>query len=100
MQVSLKYGIEVQTPELVINALGYIYLQAKDFDKAIATFKTNVERYPGSANVHDSLGEAYEKHGAPEQAANSYKKAVSLGEKRGDVNLPVYLTNLERVSKK
>ena len=57
MQISLRYGIEVQTPELAINALGYGYLQAEDFDKAIATFKTNVERYPGSANVHDSLGE-------------------------------------------
>ncbi len=100
MQVSLRYGIDVQTPEAVINALGYGYLQAEDFDKAIATFKTNVERYPGSANVHDSLGEAYENHGDPEQAAASYQKAVSLGEKNGDVNVPVYKTNLERVSKK
>jgi len=100
MKISLRYGLDVQTPELVINALGYRYLQAEDFDKAIATFKTNVERYPGSANVHDSLGEAYEKYGKPDQAANNYEKAVSLGEKSGDVNLPVYKTNLERVSKK
>ena len=100
MEISLRYGIKVQTPELVINALGYGYLQAEDFDKAIATFKTNVERYPGSANVYDSLGEAYEKHGLPEQAANNYEKAVNLGEKNGDVSLPVYKTNLERVSKK
>jgi predicted alpha/beta superfamily hydrolase len=100
MMVSLKYGIEVATPELVINALGYRYLQAEDYKKAIATFKKNVERYPGSANVYDSLGEAYENNGEPEKAAKSYKKAVSLGEKNGDANLPVYKTNLERVSKK
>jgi hypothetical protein len=100
MKVSLKYGIKVVTPELVINALGYRYLQAEDYEKAIATFKKNVERYPGSANVYDSLGEAYENHGKPEQAAKSYKKAVSLGEKSGDANLAVYKTNLERVSKK
>jgi tetratricopeptide (TPR) repeat protein len=99
-QISLRYGIEIQTPELVINALGYNYLQAEDYDKAIASFKTNVERYPGSANVYDSLGEAYENLGKPEQAAKSYEKAVRLGEKSGDVNLPVYKTNLERVSKK
>ncbi|MCP4313984.1 MAG: hypothetical protein GY790_22240, partial [Bacteroidetes bacterium] len=98
-QISQRYGIEVQSPELVINALGYRYLQAEDFDTAIATFKANVERYPGSANVHDSLGEAYENNGNPEQAAISYKKAVSLGEKNGDANLPVYKTNLERVSR-
>jgi len=100
MKVSLKYGIEVVTPELVINALGYRYLQAEDYEKAIATFKKNVERYPGSANVYDSLGEAYENYGKPEKAAKSYKKAVSLGEKNGDANLAVYKTNLERVSKK
>jgi predicted alpha/beta superfamily hydrolase len=100
MQISKRYGIEVHTPEAVINVLGYGYLQAEDFDKAIATFKTNVERYPGSTNVYDSLGEAYENHGDSEQAAKSYKKAVSLGEKNGDANLPVYKTNLKRVSKK
>jgi len=100
MKVSRKYGIEVVTPELVINALGYRYLQAEEYEKAIATFKKNVERYPGSANVYDSLGEAYENYGKPEKAAKSYKQAVSLGEKSGDPNLAVYKTNLERVSKK
>ena len=100
MKVSLKYGIEVVTPELVINALGYRCLQAEDYKKAIATFKKNVERYPGSANVYDSLGEAYENYGKTEKAAKSYKHAVSLGEKSGDANLAVYKTNLERVSKK
>jgi tetratricopeptide (TPR) repeat protein len=100
VMVSLKYGVEVVTPELVINALGYRKLQAEDYKKAIAAFKKNVERYPGSANVYDSLGEAYENNGEPEKAAKSYKKAVSLGEKNGDANLPVYKTNLERVSKK
>jgi tetratricopeptide (TPR) repeat protein len=100
MKISLRYGTDIQTPELVINALGYRYLQAEDYDKAIAAFKTNVERYPGSANVYDSLGEAYENHGKPEKAAKSYEKAVRLGEKSGDVNLPVYKTNLARVSKK
>jgi len=100
LKVSKKYGIEVATPELVINALGYNYLQTKEYEKAIATFKTNVERYPGSANVYDSLGEAYENDGKPDQAAQNYQKAVSLGEKNGDANLAVYKTNLERVSKK
>jgi len=99
-QISIRYGIKVKTPELVINALGYRYLQAEDFEKAIATFKTNVERYPGSANVYDSLGEAYENKGDSEQAAKNYQKAVELGEKNGDANLPVFKTNLERVSEK
>jgi len=98
-KVSVKYGIEVASPELIINALGYRYLQANDYEKAIATFKKNVERYPGSANVFDSQGEAYENNGEAELAAKSYEKAVKLGQKNGDPNLPVYKTNLERVSK-
>ena len=59
-----------------------------------------MKRYPKSANVYDSLGEAYENYGKPEQAAESYQKAVSLGEKNGDANLPVYKANLERVNNK
>jgi len=98
-RISNKYGIEVSTPEQVINALGYRYLQARQYEIAIATFQENVERYPGSANVYDSLGEAYENHGKTEMAAQHYQKAVMLGEKNGDRNLSVYKTNLERVSK-
>jgi len=98
-KVSEKYGIEVATPELVINALGYRYLQAEDLENAIATFKQNVERYPGSANVYDSLGEAHENNGETELAAKNYEKAVNLGQKNGDPNLPVYKTNQVRVSK-
>ncbi len=99
-KLSLKYGIEVLTPELVINALGYTYLQAEDYEKAITIFKTNEERHPESANVYDSLGDAYENNGESELAAKNYQKAVKMGEKYGDANLAVYKTNLERVSKK
>ena len=98
--ISKRYGIKVKTPELVINALGYRYLQDGEIDDAILVFKENVERYPKSANVYDSLGEALENKGDLEKAALHYEKAVVLGEKNGDANLSVYKTNLERVSKK
>jgi predicted alpha/beta superfamily hydrolase len=98
--ISKKYGIETATPEQVINALGYRYLQARHYEMAIATFQENVKRYPESANVYDSLGEAYENHEKPDLAKQYYQKAVFLGEKTGNPNLSVYKTNLERVSKK
>ena len=97
--LSKRYGIEVNTPELVINALGYTYLQAGDLESAISVFKRNVARYPESANVYDSLGEAYENQGNTKLAARNYEKAVTLGEKNGDVNQSVYRANLERVSR-
>lgn len=96
--VSQKYGMEVKTPEFVINALGYQYLQRADYDTAIEIFLENVKRYPGSSNVYDSLGEAYENDGNREAAAKYYQKAVTLGEKNNNPNLAIYKTNLERVS--
>lgn len=99
-KISIRYGTAVAAPEFVINALGYNYLQNGEYEVAIKIFKENVKRYPGSANVYDSLGEAYENYGNLEKAAESYQKAVSLGEKNGDANLSVYKANLERVKKK
>ncbi len=99
-KISKKYGIAVVTPEPVINALGYRYLQSGEQEKAITTFKENVKRYPQSANVYDSLGEAYENYGDTDKALKNYQKAVSLGEKKGDANLSVYKVNLESVRNK
>ena len=96
-KISDKYGLEVQAPENLINNLGYYYLQNNNFDTAIIVFKTNIERYPESANVYDSLGEAYEKNNQPELAKQNYTIAVEHGEKLNDPNLPIYKKNLQRV---
>lgn len=95
-KVSSKYGFEIQTPELIINLLGYNYLQQNDMEKAIKVFLENVKRYPASSNVYDSLGEAYENNSQFELAAENYEKACKLGEEQNHVNLPVYRTNLKR----
>jgi Tfp pilus assembly protein PilF len=68
-------------------------------DEAIAVFKTNVERYPTSANVYDSLAEAFEKTGKLDLAKPNYERAVELGSKNKDPNLQQYRMNFERVTK-
>jgi len=45
---------------------------------AIALFKGNVQAYPGSANVHDSLGEAYLENGEIQRAIESYRRALEI----------------------
>jgi transposase InsO family protein len=45
--------------EPALNSLGYDLLVNKKLKEAIQIFRLNVEAYPGSANVYDSLGEAY-----------------------------------------
>jgi dienelactone hydrolase len=46
-------------PESVVNLLGYDHLQKGDTKEAIAIFKLNEIAYPLSANVYDSLADAY-----------------------------------------
>ena len=99
-KLSDKFKYNIPVPELLINQLGYQSLFAERFDEAITIFKTNVERYPESANVYDSLAEAYERSGKLELAAPLYEKAQTLGQKNQDPNLQVYKTNFERVSGK
>jgi predicted alpha/beta superfamily hydrolase len=99
-KLSKKFGYTIPPPENLINQLGYQFLGAGRAEEAIATFKSNVERYPDSANVYDSLAEAYEKGGRMDLAKPLYEKAYTLGQKNNDPNTAVYKTNFDRVSEK
>lgn len=46
--------------------------------EAIAIFKLNVDAYPGSANVYDSLAEAYMNDGDIDLAIKYYKKTLEM----------------------
>ena len=95
-----KFGYSIPTPEALINQIGYQYLLGGNPEEAIATFKTNVERYPNSANVYDSLAEAYEKGGRIELATPLYEKAQSLSRQYNDPNAAIYAANFTRASDK
>jgi tetratricopeptide (TPR) repeat protein len=64
--------------ETEINALGYRLVRAKRIKDAIEVFKLNVEAYPNSANVYDSLAESYLLDGNKTEAVKNYEKAVLL----------------------
>jgi predicted alpha/beta superfamily hydrolase len=96
-EISSKYGMNASTREALINQLGYFHLQKNEIDEAIAVFTENVKRFPGSANVYDSLGEAYERNSQLKPALKNYQKACELGKKAGDPNFPVYEKNMLRV---
>jgi uncharacterized protein len=96
-RLSGKYGYEVAVPEMIANVVGYQTMNRGEVDAAIDIFLANAARYPRSANVWDSLGEAYEKKGEREKARESYAKAVELG--AGDANLETFKANLERLSR-
>jgi tetratricopeptide (TPR) repeat protein len=99
-KLSEKFRYDIATPENLINQMGYQFLFANQPDEAIAVFKANVERYPNSANVYDSLAEAYERGGRFDLAAPLYDKAHVLGEQNNDPNLALYKTNADRANAK
>jgi CubicO group peptidase (beta-lactamase class C family) len=67
--------------ESTLNVLGYFLLQDGKAQDAIAIFQRNVQEYPQSSNVYDSLGEAYMKAGQKDLAIVNYEKSLQLNPK-------------------
>jgi uncharacterized membrane protein len=69
-----------------LNNLGYEFIRANKFKEAVGILKLNVEAYPQSSNVYDSLGEAYMDDGNKPLAIANYQKSIELNPKnRGAV---------------
>jgi len=92
-----KYGIKTELNEAVVNVIGYQLLQAEEIDKAIEVFEYNVDKYPNSSNVYDSIGDGYDAKGKKKKALKNYRKAVELGTIEKSPNLEAYKNNLERL---
>jgi tetratricopeptide (TPR) repeat protein len=67
-----------------MNRVGYRLLERKRFKEAIEVFKLNVEDFPKSANVYDSLGEAYMVSGDKELAIQNYQRSIELNPDNGN----------------
>ncbi len=96
-KLSRKFNYDVVPTEAAVNSFGYMFVGMKKFEKAIKVFSYNVKQYPGSANVYDSLGEAYEKKGDLKSAKINYVKSTQIAEKKMDSRLNTFKANLERV---
>ena len=70
---AVNLGTEAQ-----INTTGYQLLFANKVDEAIKLFKLNVNRYPKSWNVYDSLAEALLKKGDKKGSKKYYEKALKM----------------------
>lgn len=76
--VSKQMGYEVLPPENLVNGLGYGFKRAKLMEKSYACFKLNIENYPNSFNVYDSMGDYYLEKGDKEKAIEYFKKVLAL----------------------
>ena len=83
------------------NTLGYLFLNHENVKEAVEVFKINVEEYPDSWNVYDSLGEAYLVAGKLDKARKLYKKSMVLNpENENGEKMLAKLAELEKNGKK
>jgi hypothetical protein len=64
--------------EARLNRVGYDFVSRGKYREAIAVFSLNVELYPASSNVYDSLGEAYMNAGERQRAIRNYERSLQL----------------------
>jgi CubicO group peptidase (beta-lactamase class C family) len=74
-------NIDTQHEEAVFNQVGYMLLTSGRDSDAVLVFQRNVQNYPQSSNVYDSLGEAYVKVGKKDLAIRNYEKSLELNPK-------------------
>lgn len=65
-------------PEGVVNRLGYAAMGQKNLKLAETYFQMNIDAYPESSNVYDSMGELMLNKGDTVQAVQLYKKSLEL----------------------
>ncbi|HEX7158636.1 MAG TPA: serine hydrolase [Edaphobacter sp.] len=67
--------------EQTLNMVGYRLLYGGREMDGVRVFQKNVELYPQSSNVYDSLGEAYANIGQKDLAITNYEKSLKLDPK-------------------
>jgi len=75
---STQQGSEFLPPEEIVNSLGYQALQSGDTTKALEFFQMNIDMYPKSYNVWDSMAEGLMDKGDFKKAIEYYEKSLAL----------------------
>jgi CubicO group peptidase (beta-lactamase class C family) len=78
-----------------LNNLGYQFMSRRKYDEAVAVFALNVEFFPESWNVYDSLGEAYMNKGEVRLAKENYEHSLRLNPE--NINGAKTLDRLQRM---
>jgi hypothetical protein len=95
-----RFGFTVRPLEGQVNQIAYALLRQDSVAAATRVFERNVERYPESANVYDSLGDAYDAACRWEEARASYERAVRRATETSHPVLATSQANLARVTAK
>lgn len=91
-ELAARQRTDAALGEAEVNSLGYGLLRRTRLADAVRVLRLNAERFPASANAHDSYGEALLASGDTAAATASYRRAAELG---GE-NAAAVLTRLTR----
>jgi uncharacterized protein len=97
--ISDQVGYRMLPPEALVFqfALACMYRQLPE--KAHGFLKLNMENYPNSYNVFDSMGDYYERQGEKSKAIESYEKALKIKEHPQTKDKLIKLINGEKAAK-
>lgn len=76
--ISDHYGYNVLPPEDYINSLAYGFMYNKIFEKAYALYNLNIQNYPQSPNVYNSMGGYYLSQSDTLNSNKYYQKAEEI----------------------
>jgi len=78
--ISRQMGYRISPPESLINNIGYQLMGSRQFDRAAYYFQLNIENYPNSFNVYDSIGDLLAARNEKDTAVKCYQQALLLRE--------------------
>jgi predicted alpha/beta superfamily hydrolase len=76
--VSEILGYGILPDEVMVNSMGYGFMGNNKPEHAYAFFKLNVDNYPQSSNVFDSMGDYYLNQKDTSNAISSFSKALEI----------------------
>jgi tetratricopeptide (TPR) repeat protein len=95
--LSERFRFPLRPSESSLTELGYELLGENQDHQSVGVFRLLVDTYPESANAYDSLGEALEKIGEPEQALENYELAVERATAQEHQLLELFVRNRDRL---
>ena len=81
--ISYYMGYKVSPPEVPVNDVGYRLLGAHQLDRAAYYFHLNIDNYPESFNVYDSMGDLLAAQQQKDSAIKCYQQALLIREEPG-----------------
>jgi predicted alpha/beta superfamily hydrolase len=99
-ELTERFGYDIRVPETTMNELGYFLIRQERVDDAIRVLASNVRRYPESANVYDSLGDAFDAACRWEEAREHYSRAYEMARTTSHPNTEAYRANRDRIAAK